>query len=352
MISENLNETIHYRKISYIRDIQDTAISSRGNIWIADRIINSYPSIKRAFNLKNSLKREFRNDDFIIEEKIDGTNIRITNVDDEIIAFTRGGYHCPYTTEFLNNKQNIVNFFQDYPGIVMCGELIGPNPYNYASSIYGDEPEVLVFDLFKPNIYNIPNLVRPIERQELLEQYSINTVPVYGKRSCNDYNEICEILRYLNITGKEGLVFKPLDTLQPRLKYTVYRADVLAIADFVTKSFEEYSPAVRNRFYHAACYLKEINGLDLAIVALELGKSILERLMNSINDEEVAEEFKLTMSEEAWNEILHRMRRHIRIRIEKITHLVNGKIHVHFKKIYPASTDQLKSFLTGHCYVD
>ena len=352
MISETVSETIQYKKICYIRDKQDTAFSSRGNVWIAERIISSYPSIKRAFNLKNSLKREFRNNEFIVEEKIDGTNIRIVNVEDEIIAITRGGYHCAYTSEFLNKNKNMKEFFQDYPNIIMCGELIGPNPYNHASVLYTNEPDVLVFDLFRPDSSNIVNIVKPLDRQELLNQYSINTVPVYGKKSLRDYNEICELLRLLNAAGKEGIVLKDLDNTQPRLKYTVYRADVMAIADFITKSFEEYSPAIRNRFYHAACYLKEINGLDSTTVALELGKAILERLMQSINDEEVTEEFKLTISEEAWNEIFHRMKKHIRIRIERISHVVNGKILVNFKKIYPATTDQMKEFLSVQCYVD
>ena len=64
--------------------------------------------------LTPSLKIHFNNE-VAVEEKMNGYNVRIAQINDEIIAFTRGGYVCPYTTKKASEIMNMIDFFVIIP---------------------------------------------------------------------------------------------------------------------------------------------------------------------------------------------------------------------------------------------
>ena len=349
-------EKLAYLDIPYIRVIKDSAKVPRGTIYLNNScIIPEYPSIKRAYILKKAIEREFGIQKFILEEKVDGTNIRMIYDSNkkQILAFSRGGYICPYSTEIAQNNKALLELYQDFPNLIICGELIGENPYNHISTIYGEKPRIMVFDIFKLRKDLQKDLLLPLQRQELLERYSIETVKVFGKDFTKDnYTDIVVILNNLEKQGREGVVLKSLDGLEPRIKYITFSACSLAIADHVVKGFEQFAPITRERFFLAACYLREMKNLSKKESIEILGSTIIERLQEIIDKEEVSESYLVTITETGWVELCKRMSKQITVRVDEKIELSEGIYRIKFRKIYAKSTGRLKEYLKGRTYTD
>ncbi len=102
-----------------------TLVIDKGNI----HIIRGFPKIRRTLLLQPALKKHFPKE-VAVEEKMNGYNVRIAQVDQQIIALTRGGYICPYTTRKATEILYLDDFFQENPEMVICGEMVGTlNPY-------------------------------------------------------------------------------------------------------------------------------------------------------------------------------------------------------------------------------
>lgn len=86
-----------------------------------------------------------------VEEKMNGYNVRIAIAKEEILAITRSGYICPYTTQ-KGKRETEPEIFDDFPELVLYGEMIGPdNPY-VSKDIYGIESvEFYIFDIREKN---------------------------------------------------------------------------------------------------------------------------------------------------------------------------------------------------------
>lgn len=63
-------------------------------------VVRGYPKTYRAITLYPTIKKHFI-DKVVIEEKLNGYNIRIVKIDGEVYALTRSGYICPFTTKKL-----------------------------------------------------------------------------------------------------------------------------------------------------------------------------------------------------------------------------------------------------------
>ncbi|UJG40171.1 MAG: RNA ligase [Candidatus Heimdallarchaeum aukensis] len=351
---DKIVERLYYKDVVYSRDVRDFGEHIRGTVNIENKIIPSYPKIPRAFFLKEAIRKQFGNNKFIVEEKIDGTNIRVfyhAN-SNTLLAFTRGGYVCPYSTEILQENKNIMELLQDFPHLCVFGELIGNNPYNHVSTIYGLEPKILVFDIFKVRKDYQLDLLLPLQRKELLERYEIDSVPIFGVMDINDYKEIEEKLQNLEDKGREGIVLKSVSGMEPRLKYITFNACVIAIADHIAKGFEQSAPGTKERFYLAGAYLEKIGGIKKEQAYNLFGEMILERLTEAIEKGEATEQFTIKISEEGWKLLKRRMRKHVIIREEKKKKIGKNKMEITFSKIYPKSTGFIREFLKGKVYFD
>jgi putative ATP-dependent DNA ligase len=104
--------------------------------WSYRRFTHNYQSIPagkigRMFHLGQGLDANFACP-FWVEEKVDGYNVRIFAHENEVLAVTRRGYICPFTTDRIKDFINI-NLFTVYPNLIVCAEVAGPeNPYNTA----------------------------------------------------------------------------------------------------------------------------------------------------------------------------------------------------------------------------
>ena len=70
--------------------------------------IMGFPKIRRAMVLDPTIKKHFSGlEKVAVEEKMNGYNVRIAIAKDEILAITRSGYICPYTTQKAKEKLNL-----------------------------------------------------------------------------------------------------------------------------------------------------------------------------------------------------------------------------------------------------
>ena len=119
-----------------------------------------------------------------------------------VVALTRGGYVCPFTTKKAQQLMNLDDFFADNPDLVICGEMVGTdNPY--VSQYY---PEIgklgfRVFDI-RHKLSNEPLTIK--DKRELLKRYDLPPVRLFGVFSAEDAHEkIIEIIKEIG-SGTPG----------------------------------------------------------------------------------------------------------------------------------------------------
>jgi putative ATP-dependent DNA ligase len=188
-----------------------TAIFDNGDI------IFGYPKIRRALMLRPALKKHF-SDWVAVEEKMNGHNVRVTSIDGDVIAITRGGFICPYSTEVARRLIS-EEIFLDHPGLVLCGEMVGPeNPYVPKDIYPTDSMDFYLFDLAQKSFRET---LGPRRTHQFAEEYGIRATRLFGEFPVDSaYPAIVEIIKDLGKRGREGVVIKDLDNLLPPMKYT------------------------------------------------------------------------------------------------------------------------------------
>ncbi|HEY0196217.1 MAG TPA: RNA ligase, partial [Methanobacterium sp.] len=163
-------------------------------------VIRGFPKIRRTLTLKDALKSHFHQE-VAVEEKMNGYNVRIAFIGDEIVAFTRGGYVCPYTTKKAPEIMDLTRFFQDHPNLVICGEMLGTdNPY---VSHYYPEIGKLGFKIFdvREKLTGKPLPVK--SKRDLLEEYGLPPVKLLGVYSVSEApSKILELIKELGEDGR------------------------------------------------------------------------------------------------------------------------------------------------------
>lgn len=246
-------------------------------------IITGFPKIRRAMILDPTLKKHFNGlEKVFVEEKMNGYNVRIAKIKGEILAITRSGYICPYTTEKAKEKLNL-KFFEDFPELVLYGEMIGPeNPY-IPKYIYGVESvEFYIFDARKKNTGEPLPIT---ERREILQKYGFSQVKSFGEIPVETAPEkITEIIKKLGEEEREGVVIKDPEMILPSLKYTSSQSncsDLRHAFKFYNEAGREYmlSRIVREGFQTVEW---RENKADFEKRCMQLGESILNSLRDSI----------------------------------------------------------------------
>ncbi|BAT70859.1 ATP-dependent DNA ligase [Thermosulfidibacter takaii ABI70S6] len=219
-----------FEGIRYYRLKDDYRAFLRGTVYVNGEIIVGYPRIPRILSLSAGLKNVSQ--PFWMEEKADGYNVRIAKVGERILAFTRGGYVCPFTTDRLVDFADFEGFFRDNPHLVIAGEVVGRNtPYTELCPRYVDkEVAFFAFDVFEKNNWRF---WAPEERYELLSRYDIPQVCWWGPFTRQDLDKMKDILVRLNEEGCEGVVIKGASGR--RMKYVLPNINV---QDIEVSSFQ------------------------------------------------------------------------------------------------------------------
>ncbi|MCG7854089.1 MAG: RNA ligase [Methanosarcinaceae archaeon] len=246
-------------------------------------LIRGFPKIQRAMLLGPAINDHFSKiGSVVVEEKMNGYNVRVAGIGGRIAAITRGGLVCPYSTE---RAEYLINpdFFTDHPDLILFGEMAGPdNPY-VPKDIYGIESlEFFVFDIRHKG----SGKPYPVyERRKLAEEYGFTQVSLFGEfPTSHAADEIAEIIRELGKIQHEGVVIKDPQMVLHPIKYTCSQSNC---AD-LRHAFRYYNDYGRDYFFSRVVRegFQSVewgeNESELQKRCLQLGESILHPMVDSI----------------------------------------------------------------------
>lgn len=268
------------KEVSHIE--RGTVIYERDGTF---EMVLGFPKIRRAMVLYPTLKEQFSQiKTLAVEEKMNGYNVRVAKIKGEVLAITRSGYICPYTTERARIKLNL-KFFDDYPELVLYGEMVGPdNPYVPKAIYEVSSIEFFIFDVREKTTGKPLSLAR---RRELLETYGFLQVRLFGEFSLEKApEEIKKIILNLGEVEHEGVVIKDPEMLLPSIKYTSSQSncsDLRHAFFFYYETGRDYmlSRIVREGFQAVEWDEREE---DFEKRCMQLGKSILGPLKGALRD--------------------------------------------------------------------
>ena len=269
-------EQLEYDGLSYERMTDSSGPVPRGSVRLPDgSVIPGYPSIGRIQTLKSGLPRQFEGP-FRAEEKIDGFNVRIVEHEGRMLAFSRGGFICPFSVdrvpEFLDRQ-----LFEAEPELIVCAELAGPeNPY-----IEGSPPQVeedialFVFDLMRRDAGGFLSLADKAER---IRRHALPATADFGEFQPDQVNEIRDLMRELDARGAEGVVFKSDQGNGYRAKYVTARSNIHDL-ELTSSALLDLPPEYfTNRLLRMALFMAENGQRGDRELEAALGHSLLEGL--------------------------------------------------------------------------
>lgn len=257
-------------------------------IFESGEVVFGYPKIRRAMMLAPALEKHFP-DTLAVEEKMNGHNVRITSVDGEVIALTRGGFVCPYSSE-VARKILPEGIFDADPDLVLCGEMVGPeNPY-VPKSIY--PTDTIDFYLFDLACKNSKKTLGVHKTHQFADEHRVKSTALLGEfHKERAAEKIKRTIKQLGRRGREGVVIKDPENKVPALKYTSSEANCNDLA-FAFRYYNDYaldffiSRAVREGFQSVE-WLETPD--ERKARALRLGESILMPLVETIEKKQAGE---------------------------------------------------------------
>ncbi len=304
LLESKSTRVMRYRDVTYVSLRRDLAGHYEGTVILIDekkgdyRVVEGYPHIKRVLLLGKAVPRHFI-DEVIVEEKMDGHNVRVVVFGGEILAITRGGLICPYTTHRMKlaygrQIERLIDEIGD--DTVIAGEVVGlENPYTRYHYPEAPEWDYFVFDVFKSG-----EPIPVADRRSLVESIGMNNVPLHGRVPKDDWRHIASIVAMLDDLGREGVVLKdPFYRVEP-LKYTTSFININDIREGMKYPFDEghtfiFSRVIRQMF---KAIEEEWSEEKLREEFSRLGEAILAPAVDSIirymREGKVQEEFTLT----------------------------------------------------------
>lgn len=327
----------------YLRLRHRTKHLEKGTAYFpeANETVRGFPKIRRVLFLKTGIEKHFK--EFSAEEKMDGYNVRIAKIGNEIIALTRGGLVCPYSTFHANTKE-VKAFFKENPDKVLCAEFAGPlNPHVSHEYEGVDSIAFFVFDIRDKNT-NKPMPVR--ERIALLDRSGLKKAKVYGIFKPSEYEKIKAIILELDKSGKEGLVLKDTN-MSLQVKYTTPNSTRGDLSYAFRYPFEFAVEFMFRRIIREGFAANEFKDTpeQLKERARKLGESILLPMAETIaqvsKGNKVFEENTVLDDESVGGLLASLEESGVKIDLEK----ADGKVKI--KRHHPETNDKIKAYLAG-----
>lgn len=317
-------------------------------------IVRGFPKIHRAMLLKPTIQMHFKGLPLVaVEEKMNGYNVRVVKIQDHVLALTRGGLVCPYTTEKAIEESGL-EFFRDHPDLVLCGEMVGPdNPY-VPKDIY---PEVESIALY---VFDIRRKCtgRPItlqKKNELCEWYGIKTVRHFGNYPVDAADRIVtDLVRELGTAGREGVVIKDPEMKLPALKYTCSEST----NSDLQYAFQFYNDYGRD-FFFSRTVREGFQSVEwdededaLHERSCRLGESILKPMVETIRKrkrgERITENVRIRVSSLKTTKLFENHLRLLGIDAQFGEPLhVDGQYLIEIKKLNQSTNDRTDALLNG-----
>lgn len=312
MLKSRTTRVLKYKNFTYIALRRDLLGHYEGTTVIVHeptgkyRLVEGYPHIQRILLLSVAVPRHFL-DKVVVEEKMNGHNVRVVLFEGELMALTRGGYICPYTTAKMRRMYGSkASRLLEYLGenSMVAGEVVGlENPYT--RFYYPEAPswDYFVFDIFRDGLNAIP----VSDRLKLVSEYGLRSVPVHGVVDKDDWKALSRIIESLEDIGREGVVLKDPFNRVPPLKYTTSFINVKDIEEGMKFPFDEghtfIFPRVLRQIFKA--YEEGWDESRLREEYERLGRALLypalESVRRAVEGERIYEEFILTF--ESLNEL-------------------------------------------------
>ncbi len=344
-----------FEGITYYRVVRKVGHLEKGTVVTGSEIIFGFPRIARILQLENGIKRAM-DGSFYVEEKIDGYNVRIARIQNKVLAFTRGSYVCPFSTDRLVDFFNSEKFFDDNPNMIICGEIAGPeNPYNRESPPYvTDDIGFFAFDIMTKNT----DQPVPVEkRYKLFDKYEIPTVTRFGKYNASDINQIKKCIQKLHEKGCEGLVFKPIDSSGKIIKYVTAGSCLRDIKVTSPVLMETQAEFFTHRLFRALFYLLEHqSNLDDTFLK-KTGEALLQPLFENVrkvaDGEMITERYRVRFNQEQNIKKLFEHFHKCKVDANLIRQAKVGKYwHVEFiRRCFP-SYEVIQKHWDGHSHFD
>lgn len=320
-------------------------------------IIRGFPKIQRAMVLDAAIKAHFNGLQTVaVEEKMNGYNVRIALIKDRMVALTRGGLVCPYTTEKVNEMIGR-EFFQDHPELMLCGEMVGPdNPY-VPKDIYPDVESIsfYIFDIREKKTGRPLTISR---KYEVCSRYNIRTIRYFGKYHIDTAAaKVTDIIRELGSTGREGVVIKDPEMIVPPIKYTCSQSTNSDLK-YAFRFFNDYgrdfffSRVVREGFQSVDWDEAEKDMLDRC---RRLGESILIPMIETIRKrkqgERISEEVRIRVSSLETARAFEDHLRYMGIDFQcDEPQYIEGKYLIVIRKFNQSTNDRTEGLLNGHLW--
>ncbi|WP_253736714.1 RNA ligase [Halohasta salina] len=194
----------------------------KGTVLVAGTVVRGFPKIPRCLVLDEGIPQHFDRE-IAVEEKLNGYNVRVARIEGDVLAFTRSGIVCPFTTHKVRTLLPVDRFFEQHPDRMLCGEMIGPeNPYTTADCYDVDSIAFRAFDIRE----RVSGESLPVEdRRAACADLGIPQVDLFGIYTPSEAVESTpETIDDLDERDREGIVMKTIDGGQ-QLKYTTSAAN-------------------------------------------------------------------------------------------------------------------------------
>ena len=321
----------------------------RGTVLIDDTAVRGFPKVPRTLVLETGIPNQFEGP-VALEEKLNGYNVRIVDIG-EVIAFTRSGLACPFTTWFVDETLDLSSFFADHPEKMVCGEVYGPeNPYTAYPYADVDSLAIRVFDI-RDRESGEP--VPFEERRDLCATYDFPPVPFYGRYEVGAAaSAVHEVIEDLDEQGREGIVMKSLDG-QTQLKYTTSAANQGDLAHAFSLPFDYGQAFLFRRVIREAFQAleREESPTEVRDRAHGLGEAILESMVETLRAVDdgsvVGEDHVVRGDPDAIDALLAQFRE---MSLELDVHRDEteaGERVIDFTKVARRTTDQTQAYLDG-----
>lgn len=361
LLNRRVLRYMEYRDIGYLVFRREWRGFREGTSILVDsgnvKVVHGYPSIQRILLLK-AMQTHFI-DKVVVEEKMDGYNVRVVSFNGRILALTRGGYICPYTTARIIDLygEALARLFKNEgEDIVLCGEVVGEeNPY-----VQHYYPEAPLFDYFIFDVMVGENFVPISRRDEIVSKYGLRQVRKLGILQKDDVNSLMEIVNKLERAGREGVVLKdPMHRVKP-LKYTTTYIHINDLELGMKYPFDEGRGFLFSRILREIwkIYEEKISGKELEERAKRIGLAILKPAIESIKRVEegkaVYEEYTLRVpSIKVLDEFMEYMDKlGVNIALVQVTPIENNYYKARIIKMKQTDLEYRRILKTGYSPID
>ncbi len=353
LLEKEILQPFFFEGQEFVRLCQDYKKLPRGTIFYEGGSLSGYPHIMRILHLERGISRYMKTSRFFVEEKMDGYNVRIARINGQTIAFTRGGFICPFTTDRVYDLID-PRFFDRYPDYILCGEVVGPgSPYNTEIIPYVEEDIIFyVFDIARIN----GGFLLPEERIATLSNFEMEQVKRWGPFDISNIKEIKEIVLDLDRREREGIVIKPLNSGKA-LKYVTLSSclrDLKATTHLISEIPSGFyiQRIIRAIFF---CHEFEIPLTDDYL--MEAVRALYHKPYNAVKDVasggEIKESFdvKVRKRETATELLRHLNRSGIYTQLVSIER-TGDYYRLQFNRIYRKGTKEIRQLLRGKGFFD